>query len=90
MSLSNEGFDNEKGYAKKDESTQGLTNYKEYYKVNINARQWWNTPLIPALGGQRQVDLCEFENSLVYIVSLWTAESTQRNPVQQEQKHTNK
>ena len=28
--------------------------------------QWWCTPLIPALGSQRQVDLCEFEASLVY------------------------
>ena len=26
----------------------------------------WCTPLIPALGRQRQVDLCEFEASLVY------------------------
>jgi hypothetical protein len=26
-------------------------------------------PLIPALGKQSQVDLCEFEASLVYIVS---------------------
>ena len=27
---------------------------------------WWHRPLIPALGRQRQVDLCEFEFSLVY------------------------
>ena len=26
----------------------------------------WHTPLIPALGKQRQTDLCEFEASLVY------------------------
>ena len=26
-----------------------------------NARQWGCTPLIPALGRQRQMDLCEFE-----------------------------
>ncbi|CAO2623499.1 hypothetical protein LEMLEM_LOCUS17960 [Lemmus lemmus] len=29
-------------------------------------RQWWRTPLTPALGRQRQADLCEFEASLVY------------------------
>ena len=27
---------------------------------------WWRMPLIPALGRQRQADLCEFEASLVY------------------------
>ena len=30
---------------------------------------WWSTPVIPALGRQRQVNLCEFEASLVCIVS---------------------
>ena len=29
------------------------------------AGQWWHTPLIPALGRQRQEDLCEFEANLV-------------------------
>ena len=37
--------------------------YENAIKV---AEQWWCTPLIPALGRQRQVDLCEFEASLVY------------------------
>jgi hypothetical protein len=36
-------------------------------------------PLIPALGRQRQADLCEFEASLIYRVSSWTAKATQRN-----------
>ena len=30
---------------------------------------WWHIALIPALRSQRQTDLCEFEASLVYIVS---------------------
>ena len=30
---------------------------------------WWLTPLIPALGRQRQADLYEFQASLVYTVN---------------------
>ena len=37
------------------------------------------TPLILAL--RRQMDLCEFEVSLVYRMSSWTAMATQRYPV---------
>ena len=44
-------------------------------------------PLIPALGRQRQVNLCEFEANLVYRVSSRTARSvTHRNPVSKNQK----
>jgi hypothetical protein len=39
------------------------------------------TPLIPALKRQQQVDLREFEASLVYRVSPKTARATQRNPI---------
>jgi hypothetical protein len=42
--------------------------------------------LIPTLGRQRQVDLCEFEASLVYRVSSRTARDTQRNPVSKKTK----
>ena len=38
-------------------------------------------PLIPALGRQRQADLCEFGARLVYRVSSRTANATQRNHV---------
>ena len=39
-------------------------------------------PLIPALGRQRQIDLCEFEASLVYKASSRTARAvTTKNPV---------
>ena len=37
--------------------------------------------MILTLGRQRQVDLCEFEDSLVYRGSSRIAKSTQRNPV---------
>ena len=37
--------------------------------------------MIPALGRQRQEDLCEFEASLAYRISCRTARATQRNPV---------
>jgi hypothetical protein len=43
---------------------------------------WWLTPLIPALAGQRQADLCELEASLVYISSSRITRATQqRDPV---------
>ena len=45
------------------------------------------TPLIPALGRQRQVDFSEFKVSLVYKVSSRTARAvTQRNPVSKNRK----
>ena len=44
-------------------------------------------PLIPALGSQRQVDLCEFEASLVYKGGSRIARATQRNPVSEKQKN---
>ena len=48
-------------------------------------------PLIPALGSQRQADLCEFEVSLVYKASFRTAKTvTQRNPVSKNKKKEKK
>ena len=38
-------------------------------------------PLVPALGRQRQVGLCEFKAIMVYRASSRTARATQRNPV---------
>ena len=50
-----------------------------YSHTKINTKEdlsssgwWWQMPLILALGKQRQVDLCEFEASLVYKVSSST------------------
>jgi hypothetical protein len=53
------------------------------------AGQWWRTPLIPALGRQRQ-RISEFKDSLVYRVSFRTARATQRNPVSKSQKKKKK
>jgi hypothetical protein len=47
-------------------------------------------PLIPALGRQRQADLCEFKASLVYTVSSRSTRATQRNPVSNKNKSSNK
>jgi len=36
---------------------------------------WWHGPLVPALGGQKQENLCELKASLVYMVSSRPAQS---------------
>ena len=63
-------------------------NYNYYNKKEANARQWWYTPLIPALGKQMWADLCEFEATLVYNGSSRTANATQKNPVLNKQNKT--
>ena len=45
-------------------------------------------PLIPALGRERQVDLCEFEASLVYRTSSSTVSKATEKPYLEKQ--TNK
>ena len=50
---------------------------------------WWNTYLVPALGGRgRQIS--EFEDNLVYKVSSRTVRATQRNPVSKNKQTKNK
>ena len=39
---------------------------QRHLKKEFRAGRWWGMPLIPALGRERQADLCEFEASLVY------------------------
>jgi hypothetical protein len=39
---------------------------------------------------EKQVDLCEFEDSLVYRVSSRTARATQRNPVSKKKSKNKK
>jgi hypothetical protein len=46
-------------------------------------------PLIPVLWRQRQSDLYEFKDSLIYKTSTRTAMATQRNPVSKEKKTNN-
>lgn len=46
--------------------------------------------MILALGRQRQVDLCEFEDSLVYRTSSRIVKAIQRNPVAENQTKPNK
>lgn len=42
---------------------------------------WWPTPLISESGRQRQENLRELEERLVYTVSSTTARTTQRDPI---------
>ena len=46
--------------------------------------------LIPELGGQRRVDLCEFEVSLVYSVSSRTAKEITQKTLSQTKKREEK
>ena len=46
-------------------------------------------PLIPALGRQRQVDLCEFEASLIYR-SFQDSQDYTEKPYLEKQQQTNK
>jgi len=55
----------------------------------ISAGHWWYMTLIPALRRQRQVELCEFEASLVYRVSSRTARAAHRHPVSKTNQPTN-
>ena len=52
-------------YSLKEISTMVMFSYS--FKIRGHSAGWrWCTPLIPALGRQRQAALCEFEASLVY------------------------
>jgi hypothetical protein len=62
------------------------------FKRPNQSRAWWHTPLIPALGRQRQVN---FEASLVYGLQCefqdsQTARTTQRNPVSKNKQKNKK
>ena len=52
-----------------------------HIQIIIGAGWWWHRPLIPEFQKQRQMDLYEFEASLVSRVSSRMARVTQRNYV---------
>lgn len=52
----------------------------ESRKGFLKDQVWWHTPLIPAFGRQRQVNLYVFEASLVFIMSFKTARAMWRDP----------
>lgn len=53
-----------------------ISKVKNKTKKKKQGRVWWHTALIPALRKQGQVDRCEFETKLVYIVGPRTARDT--------------
>ena len=70
------GFSLEKIFKLSEDPLTPFSTLNQYIcgnvKVSRIAGWWWHTPLIPGLGRQRQVDLCEFKVSLVYRVSSRT------------------
>ena len=48
------------------------------------------TPLIPALGRQKQVDFCKFESSLVYRASSRTGSKATKKPCLEQTKKKKK
>ena len=55
-------------------------------KISCVSRARQNTPLIPVLERHRQMNLCEFETSLVYIVNSRTVRAAQRDLVSKKKK----
>ena len=47
-------------------TVRAVTQRKLSFLPKILIGWWWHTPLIPALGRQKQAGLCEFEANLVY------------------------
>jgi hypothetical protein len=52
-----------------------------FSKWKWKSQVWWHTPVIPAHGKHRQMDLHEFKASLVYKENSKTASASQRSPV---------
>jgi hypothetical protein len=61
---------------------------KDKIKIKGSARQWWLTPLIPALGRQRKADLCELKASLVYRMTSRDSQGYTKKPCLEKQTDT--
>ena len=55
---------------------RGAKNFSFYVKNLKGSRRWWCMLLIPALQRERQVNLCEFKDSLVYRANFRAARAT--------------
>ena len=54
---------------------------------SVVAKQWWHTPLIPALGRQKQANLREFQTSLVTRASSRTGpKATEKSCLEKQNK----
>ena len=58
-------------------------------KIQGLGKAMWHMPLIPTLGRQRQVELCEFEGSLVYRASSRTGFKAAEKPCLGKTKQNN-
>ena len=59
-------LENHKGCGKIQNHRNGLIKMSELVNKNPElVGPWWRTTLIPALGRQRQLDICEYEASLI-------------------------
>jgi hypothetical protein len=63
-------------YTGKYTSRQNNNNRKCLWN-DLSAATYEHMLLIPALGRESYMDLCEFEASLVYVMSFWTTRATE-------------
>ena len=66
---------------KTDSEGHQESSFVSFVSFLVATKLWQHTPLIPALGRQREVDFIEFKTSLIYRESSRTARTSQRNPV---------
>jgi hypothetical protein len=57
----------------KNKTKQNKTKQNKTKQTKNPTQTFWHKPLVPVLGRQRQKDLCEFKDRLVYMESSRTA-----------------